>query len=144
MANFFDGVIEETSVKPPIAVLKELGKDLEAITKGLLVGVVAQGTCDSQFSFSFYITAPSLNNYSYHVLKIKHDLSFYPLRIVPTDENIFNSDVKESSDLDEYFKEYRYIDVKNQEELEGILKKIISSSQVKKVINGLLAQIKST
>ena len=42
MANFFDGVIEEASVKPPIAVLKELAQELANKTQGLLIGKVEQ------------------------------------------------------------------------------------------------------
>lgn len=131
MANLsaiFDGVIAENSVNTPIAVLKELSQVLVKRTNGLLVGKVVQEAWDSQFSLEFYITAPSLNNYSYQVLEIKHDLSFYPL-------DIRQSNVNANANLS--------WKAENQEELEEILKTIISSSQVKKVINGLLAQIKS-
>lgn len=145
MANLdaiFDGVIEENFVKPPIAVLKELAQGLEKRTAGLLVGEVTQDYRNSKFCLQFYIRAPSLNNYSYKVFEIRHDLSFYPLRIESTDQNIFKA-TKSSLDLDESFEEYRYMDAKDQEELEEILKTIFSSPEVKKVINGLLAQSKS-
>lgn len=142
--TIFDGVIDnEISVKPPVAALKELAQGLEKRTAGLLVGEVAQDYLNPKFRLQFYIRAPSLNNYSYNVFEIEHDLSFYPLRIKPTDRDILKASSKASIDFDE-FKEYRYMDVKNQEELEEILKTIFSSPQVKRVINGLLAQIKST
>lgn len=132
MANLdaiFDGVIEDSLVKPPIAVLNELAQGLEKRTLGLLVGNVLQEPGDSQFSLEFYITAPSLNNYSYQVLEIKHDLSFYPL-------DIRQSNVNANANLS--------WKAEDQEELEKILKTIFSSPEVKKIINGLLAQIKST
>lgn len=147
MANLdaiFDGVIEESLVKPPIAVLKELAQGLEKRTAGLLVGEVTQDYWNSKFRLQFYIRVPSLNNYSYNVFEIEHDLSFYPLRIKPTDSDIFKASSKASLDLDENFEEYRYLDAKDQDELEEILKTIFSSPEVKKVINGLLAQTKST
>lgn len=126
MANFFDGVIEEASVKPPIAVLKELAQELANKTQGLLIGKVEQNFYSNPvFDLEFYIAAPSLNNYEYKVFEIKHDFNFYPLEVIPPS--------KEPNKK-----------AKNQDELEEILKSIISSPQVKRVINGLLAQIKST
>jgi hypothetical protein len=130
MANFFDDVIEETSVKPPIAVLKELAQELAQKTQGLLVGKVEQSNLSNEFSLEFYITAPSLNNYSYEVFRINHDLDFYPLELTITATRLPN-------------RSYAVEKVKNQEKFEEKLKIIFSSPEVKKVINGLLAQIKS-
>ena len=143
---FFDDVIEEIPVKPPVAILKELSLGLEKRTAGLLIGEVAQDNLNSKFHLRFYIKAPSLNNYRYNVFEIEHDLSFYPLRIKATDDDIFKSTPNALSDFDGFggSKEYRCVNIKNQQELEEILKTIFSSSQVKRVINGLLAQIKST
>jgi hypothetical protein len=127
MANLdaiFDGVIEESLVKPPVSVLKELARELEKITKGLLVGKVEQTVRDSWVTLEFYITAPSLNNYSYQVFTITHDLYFYPLKINQLNEKSFSN-------------------AGNEEELEARLKTIFSLPEVKRVINGLLAQIKS-
>jgi|APLak6261659120_1056016.scaffolds.fasta_scaffold17298_1 hypothetical protein len=121
----FDGVIEEGLERPPIAVLKELAQGLEKRTKGLLVGRVEQFFSDPDFSLQFYITAPSLNNYSYEVFSVTHDLSFYPLHIWWT--------VSQTSRI-----------AGNQEDFEKELKTIFSSPEVKKVINGLLAQIQSS
>jgi hypothetical protein len=130
MANldtFFDDVIiEENLVKPPIAVLKELAQGLEKRTNGLLIGEVEQSFWNQEkIKLEFYIKAPSLNNYSYEVFNLNHDLSFYPLEIRPSNER-------------------SPLIVENQDELEAKLKTIFSSPEVKKVINGLLAQIKST
>lgn len=130
MANFFDDVIEETSVKPPIAVLKELAQELAQKTQGLLVGKVEQSNLSNEFSLEFYITAPSLNNYSYEVFSVNHDLDFYPLELTITATRL--------PDMS-----YAVEKVENQEKFEEKLKIIFSSLGVKKVINGLLAQIKS-
>lgn len=131
--TFFDGVIEEdSSVKPPIAVLKELAQGLETKTKGLLLCKVDQTVWTDKFELEFYITAPSLNDYSYKVFSLKHDLNFYPLDVYePRGGGMLSSSSSFST-------------AKDQKELEEILKTIFSSSQVKRVINGLLAQIKST
>lgn len=125
LSSIFEGVIDnDIPVKPPIAVLKELGTEFEKLTKGLLSTEVKQRYYSSSGSVlaSFVINAPSLNNYSYEVFEIMHDLGFYPLTINQQDKPR-----KEAA---------------NQEELETILKEIFSSPEVKKVVNGLLTQIK--
>ncbi|KJV07592.1 hypothetical protein [Methylocucumis oryzae] len=128
LSSIFDGVIDtEITVKPPLAVLKELGQELEKRTQGLLVGSVEQRTIRTpygdNFSIEFDITAPALNNYCFHVLTISHDFDLYPLKIED--------------------RRGEYKDADNQDKLEQALKEIFSSSEVKKAINGLLAQIKS-
>ncbi|MFZ2452211.1 MAG: hypothetical protein WAW36_17015 [Methylovulum miyakonense] len=120
----FDGVIEDDiNIKPPVAILKELGQELERITQGLLVTKVEQSNNGDDFYLEFYITAPSLNNYSYEVFSISHDINFYPLNVFALNQPAKNAN--------------------NQEELEAIFKEIFSNNKVRKVINGLLAQIKS-
>jgi hypothetical protein len=126
----FDGVIEESLVKPPIAVLKELGQGLEKRTQGLLVGKVGQTNYSNDFKLEFCIVAPSLNNYSYEVFSVNHNLNFYPLELTITATRLPNNS-------------FATEEIENQEEFEKKLKIIFSSSEVKKVINGLLAQIKS-
>jgi len=121
--SIFDDVIEETTATPPITVLREVAQVLEKKTQGLLTGEVEQYIQGGRVKLHFKINAPSLNNYSYEVVRAKHPLCFYPLTIE-----------KMSSDD---------IEVQNQEEFEKELKKVFSSKKVKDVINGLLAQIKA-
>lgn len=126
--SIFDGVIEESAVKPPIAVLKELAHALEKKTKGLLIGKIEQTTFSDdskdEFILRFYITVPSLNNYRYEVFNITHNFDFYPLRLESSNGELSAKD-------------------KTPEELENTLKEVLSLHHVKKVINGLLAQIKA-
>ncbi len=143
MANFFDDVIEETSVKPPIAVLKELAQELAQKTQGLLVGKVEQSNRSNDFSLEFYITAPSLNNYSYEVFRVKHNLNFYPLMLTKTADMGTGEGLAARAGLSSVVTGYGADEVKNLEKFEEKLKIIFSSPEVKKVINGLLAQIKS-
>jgi len=121
--SIFDDVIEETTVTPPITVLREVAQALEKKTQGLLTGEVEQYIQGSTVKLHFKINAPSLNNYAYEAVRAKHPMSFYPLTIE-----------KMSSDD---------IEIQNQEEFEKELKVIFSSKKVKNVINGLLAQIKA-
>lgn len=125
LSSIFDGVIEESITVPPVAVLNELAQELNKITKGLLFARVGQkiNSEDHSFILDFYIVAPSLNNYSYEAFTVIHDLGLYPLSIW--------------SNSNEFIAE-----ADNQEEFEKALKWIFSSPGIKKVINGLLAQVK--
>lgn len=124
ISEILDDVIEENyDVKMPISILKELAQELEKKTKGLLIGEVNQSLWKNKFTLHFSIVAPSLNNYSYGVFTIQHDLVIvYPLELMNP----------------------LHVRIENQEELEEKLKEIFSSSEVKRVINGMLAQIKAT
>ncbi len=119
----FDDIIEENyDVKMPITILKELAQELEKKTKGLLIGEVSQSLWKNIFTLHFFIIAPSLNNYSYSVLTIQHDLVIlYPLEFIRPIQ----------------------VEIKNENELEEKLKEVFSSSEVKRVINGMLAQIRA-
>ena len=125
LSSIFDGVIEESSMVVPIAVLKELAQELNKRTKGLLFAKVEQhiDSENHKFYLEFYITAPYLNNYSYDAFTVNHDLGFYPLSIKSNSGKLVAK-------------------AENQEEFEKELKLIFSSSEIKKVINGLLAQVK--
>lgn len=124
LSAIFDDIIEnDYEVKLPIVVLKELGQALEKKTQGLLIAQVRQELWGQKFQIHFAIIAPSLNNYGYHVFWIEHDIKMYPLKI-------YHDEIKDK-------------EINNQEELEKEIKVIFSSSEVKRVINGLLAQIKA-
>ena len=128
LSGIFDDIIEESStIIPPVAILKELAQELTKKTQGLVIAEVQPDERDynhpHHFGFQFTIVAPSLNNYHYDVLSIWHDLKLYPLRIYLFDDNT-------------------NIEVSNQESFEEELKHIFSSSNTRKVINGLLAQVK--
>lgn len=117
--TIFDDVIEDIPIKPPIVFLKELSNELAKKTKGLLIGEVEQTVYSNpRFRFDFYIEAPSLNNYRFHVLTLNHDLDFYPVEITGRNDKITN-----------------------EQELEQALEQIFTSPEVKRVINGLLKQI---
>ncbi len=112
-------------IKPPVAILREQAQILEQATKGLLIGKIVPYLKDNEFEYTFYINAPSLNNYSYYVVTIFHNILLYPALINQKRE-------KDNA--------IRCEDVEN---LEIALGKIFSSPEIRKVIAGLLAQIQS-
>ena len=118
--------------KAPIAILKEQSQILEKLTKGLLTGYISNNRTNNRnndFLFDFFIRAPSLNNYQYNVLTIHYDAGLYPVEVTDMTVNI-----------GELMKQEKY---KNDEEFELNLQRILSSAKVKRVLSGLLAQIKA-
>jgi hypothetical protein len=120
--DLWGDIPDVTSVRTPHAILAEQAEVLTRKTKGLLVGRVSRAPSGPQFQSVLSIVAPALNNYSYVVLAITHPISMYPL-------NLSNAGTGQTFSL------------QNEAELLGKLGEFLSSTQVRNVIAGLLAQI---
>jgi hypothetical protein len=107
----------------PSSILKEQASILTEETKGLLVGETKRRTSeDGTFFIELNIRAPALNGYLYGVLEASHGIELYPVNV--------RSLASGSATCE------------TQEAFEGLLGKILSSNQVKKVIASLLAQVR--
>lgn len=70
-------------LRTPLVILKEQAELISDKTEGLLVGEISQQQQSADaFQYLFKLIAPTLNNYSYSVLSIKHNIGFYPLNIL--------------------------------------------------------------
>ena len=99
--------------KPPLVILKEQALALEELTNGVL-------TAESFFYggvYEFKIKCPALNNYSYVLFNFYMEKDYYPVKI-----GLAVCD--------------------NQEKFEDILRNFLDSSVTKRVIGGLLSQVK--
>jgi len=123
--NLWGEIDNLPQIKPPVSILKEQSQMLEKMTKGLLVGKIVSNSKDNEFEYTFYINAPSLNNYTYPILMIYHEITLYPVTI------------------EILHKKERMIECKDIEEFEAKLGNIFSSPEIRKVISGLLSQIQS-
>ena len=105
--------------KPPLAILKEQALVLEELTNRVL-------TAKSFFYggvYEFKIKCPALNNYSYVLFNFYMEKDYYPVKIgLAANQNLVVCD--------------------NQEEFEGFLRNLLEHSETKRVIAGLLSQIK--
>lgn len=125
--NLWGEIQNLPKVKSPVAILNEQAQLLENLTSGLLVGRISLPEVRQlhRFAFIFSISAPSLNNYSYAVLRIEHDIGLYPVSVSKLDSAV----PAKCRDADEF---------------EAILQEIFTSPEVQRVISGLLAQIQTT
>jgi hypothetical protein len=115
-------------IRTPYHILREQAALLEEMTQNLLVGEVDRNTNFGVLRLSLRIVAPTLNNYSYTVLDVEHDvITVYPVFIA--------SHMSESD-------EFR-VKCENEDKFVQELGRILSSERAKKVISGLLSQVKS-
>lgn len=114
------------TLRTPLVILKEQAELLEQKTGGLLVGQIGGKQSGTGFQYQFSIVAPTLNNYSYSVLIISHDIGFYPVTV--EDPQGWASDIT-CSNVDEY---------------KAALKAIFSKQEVQDVISKLLTHISSS
>lgn len=129
------GEIEEIDVKTPYSILMEQASFIRDKTRGLLFGHVEKDVNDQtiilefvksirvNFTLRLYIVVPCLNNYQYLVARVVQNMAeAYPVYIE---------------------QENGYIECLDESSFEENLGNILSSSKVKKVISGLLNQVRS-
>ncbi len=111
-------------------VIKEKFKNIQLPSSGLIGHLKTSVSQETQDKYSFIsrleITVPSINNYSISIVQIDYPLKMYPLRI-------------RSSITDEY----QYKECQTESEFNERLAKILSSADVKRIIAGLLTEIRA-
>ena len=111
-------------IRTPHAILLEQASILEEMTDGLLSARVKRTTEDGKMSSTLQIIAPSLDNYTYTVTNVTHGVELYPARML----DLVNR---------------TWLECDNERNFSNSLEAILSSDQVRKVIIGLLAQIRA-
>jgi hypothetical protein len=134
MIDLWPDDIEHTSVKPPVAILKEQGTLLGRKTSNLVEGVVHIVAHDSQehFEYNFYLRGRALD-YHYRLLKISHPVDLYPLDI-ETDRDVLGELPAGMKD------EYDILIADSEDRFIEILRAIFATKKVRRVIEAIIAQ----
>jgi len=117
----------DSTVKPS-TLLREQASLLASKTSNVLEGVVNEfntGTT-SVLGFSFLIRCPAMDNYTFQVLSLTHDLL-----------NIFPVSVRDKVGAARY-------EATDENELRRILKEIFTSNEVRRIIAALLREATAT
>jgi hypothetical protein len=122
MPDLWPGTFGDVKVTPPVKLLREQADLLGDKTGGLLEGLVSTSKDGENFVHSFYVVAPSLEDYSYQLFAVNHPLEFYPALIWAG-----NSEQPIRSADAEQFEEH--------------LRQVLGSERTLKVIAALLAQV---
>jgi hypothetical protein len=86
MPDLWPDEIATEGIIPPLTILREQAQHLKKKTKGLIEGVVnTHKTSDKDktiFAHGFYLSVPALDNYSYLLIIVNHDVGLYPVDVV--------------------------------------------------------------
>jgi len=115
--------IERKSIRTPLAILREQSQLLSKATKGILLGAVGTSGSGEDIELRLYIRVPALNNYTYHVLRARHNIiNIYPIYV--------SSDALEKD-----------MDCRDEAQFLSVLEQILSSTKVGNVIRVLMSQV---
>lgn len=115
------GDIAPAAVRTPVSILREQASLLGAKTKNTIEGNVESRVSGSLLNHSFNLVVPALDNYTYELFQISHDVNLYPIHVG-----------------------FQYVvDLKNEEDFVRWLARKLSSPETKSVIGNLLAQANS-
>jgi hypothetical protein len=87
------GEIAPSQVRTPVSILREQASLLSTKTKNTIEGQVETQIDGNMFYHAFNFVVPALDNYSYELFKVSHEVNLYPVytgRIPPArDEEAF-------------------------------------------------------
>jgi hypothetical protein len=116
------GEIAPSLVRTPATILREQASLLGSKTKNTIEGKVESRVSGSSLYHSFNLIVPALDNYTYELFQISHDVNLYPVH------------VERRSSYDE---------LKNEEAFVRWLGQKLSSAETRSIIGNLLAQASS-
>ena len=121
MAEDFWPEIETRDIVTPASILREQAGLLGPKTMNLVTAEVIAERQERTFAYRLFLVAPALANYTYLVLRMEHDIRMYPAIVT----DYIHESKREVADQDEYV---------------GLLAAILSSAEVKTVVESLIAQ----
>jgi hypothetical protein len=136
--SLWPGQFDTATFTPPITVLRQQALKLREVTGGVLEGEAATDENDGgTMIHSFFIVAPRLNRYRFHLLSLMHRAdSPYPVQVWYEAPSRDASRAEEAS-WEEVFKNSN---LRDETRLKERLKEIFSSDATRKLIESLLAQ----
>jgi hypothetical protein len=121
--NLWGELPEVSSVLTPTAILNGQAQVLAKMTDGLLTARTELARDGQDFEITMNIVATSLDNYYYEVLRIKHGVDLYPAWVLGWDKE-------------------PQVECENYQALEKAVAQVLQSDRVRRVIRGLLAQVR--
>lgn len=120
--NMWGDFKDVEKIKTPAVYLREQADILSKNTNSVLMGEVTSEVSPSgRFRVELDIMVPTLNNYRYTVVTIRHGLKIYPINITDNTNSLV-------------------FECKDEEQFLSKLEPILSSPGIKRVISTLIAQ----
>jgi hypothetical protein len=121
MVESFWKIPKDTPIRTPATILGEQAAALTQATGGDLEGKVTREGSGSQFVCYLDIIVPALNRYKFRLLVAYYPVSLYPVTLIFAPENDSHG-------------------ANNEAEFIALLKQILASEGVAKILTGLRAQ----
>jgi len=123
-----------TTVKTPVAILKEQASLLGNKTQNLVIGEVLSSSQDNnskdaRITHRFNVKAPVLGNYSYMLFAISHGIDIYPLRITVDDSIVPTLSLTRNP-----------VTIDSESKFLELLANILKSKRTTQIVHALLAQ----
>lgn len=124
-ADLWPKDIGDSKLTPPLKILREQAGYLTENTGGLVVADVSAEVVSNEMIHSkFVLVVPKLDDYRYELFEVRHQVSFYPLDILPrSGHNLAN-----------------YMEVPNEKKFVEALGSLFGSLEIKRLIHSLVAQ----
>ncbi len=127
-----DDFTGESDFLLPVTILREQASALTQRTKGILEAQVRSAKPkndegEQKFLHDFLIVAPALDDYTFELFYVIHEIQTYPARIY------FHDTPKEPT----------LYTAEHQDELLGVLRTIFNHETTRKIVQSLIAQSKS-
>ncbi len=116
---------ELETVPTPKSILLEQATYLTKATDNLLVGIVDDQETTAhggKFIYELNVQVPALNNYSYILARVIHNIDLYPV-------TVYSTALEKPTQCS------------GEDEFKRILSDILSSKEVKKILSSLLSQV---
>lgn len=82
MDDLWPDELDDATVRAPVTLLREQAVLLGKKTSNLIEAEVELGSnVDGNFTYHFFIVAPTLNNYHYRLFSVEHTIALYPVLI---------------------------------------------------------------
>jgi hypothetical protein len=128
--NLWGEISLETTIRPPVTILKEQASFLSDSTNKILQGIVQSLKYSNEqiVGYRFSIFAPALQNFQYKILEIRHSpVLVYPVTVISEDPVLGTA----------------AYDCADEETFVLRLKEILSSDTVHKAISSMISQSKA-
>ncbi|MBM4038919.1 MAG: hypothetical protein FJ290_10430 [Planctomycetes bacterium] len=125
MPGDFWPTIRAPKLRMPVGILRQQASALGRKTKNIVIAKVVSDQEGKNFVHALELVAPVLGNYTYVVLTVQHPISVYPMRVI---DHLRDDQVREA---------------RTEEDFMGILREILSSAEMKRLLEVLLAQSES-
>ncbi|MGD1917679.1 MAG: hypothetical protein ACFCAD_01615 [Pleurocapsa sp.] len=115
----------EDNIRTPYIILKEQASILTEATNGLLIGkVIKKRDSLDNINCDLIIKVPSLDNYTISIVDTIYPVTIYPVEIKGSNAQYYSS-------------------CDTEEEIENTLSTILSSEEVRRIISGLLSEVRA-